>query len=63
MILVCLPLIAVGWTASQLPRELALLIVALSAVLLSFFGGSVITLYGFGVIRLKIDKPHGPPTA
>jgi len=62
MILVCLPLVAAGWLASHLPRELALCAIALSTAVLAVLGGRVLTLFGFGNFRIRVDASRPPPS-
>jgi hypothetical protein len=52
MILVCLPLVAAGWFAASLPRTLALFANAVIASVLALAGGRLITLFGFGVLKI-----------
>ena len=48
MILVCLPLVIVGWLASHLSRELALFAIALSTGILALLGGHIKSFFAFG---------------
>jgi hypothetical protein len=63
MILVCIPLVSVGWLVSHLPRVLALFGVALSTAILAMLGGRLITLFGFGILMIRDDKSRRPPAA
>ena len=63
MILVCLSIIALGWLASSLQRELALFLMALLMVLLIFLGGKVLSLFAFGVLTTRVNSQRQPPAA
>jgi hypothetical protein len=63
MLSVCMPLSAVGWLATRLPRELALFAIALSTTVLALLGGRVISLFGFGIIKIRDDRPRPTPAA
>ena len=53
MILVCLPFVAAGCLASRLSRELALFAITLLTAILSVLGGQIISLFAFGILRIK----------
>jgi len=57
MLLVCLPVVAAGWLAFRLPRELSLFVIALLASILIFLGGKVISLFAFGVLSTRSNSP------
>lgn len=63
MVLVCLPLVAAGWLAAYLPRELAMFMIAASTAILFLLGGRVVMLFGFGLLRIRADPSQRPPTA
>ncbi len=63
MILLCLPLVVAGWLASLLPQELALFAIALLTTVLTLLGGRVITLFGFGILRIGVNSSRQPPAA
>ncbi len=48
MLLVCLPLLALGWLASSLPRSLALFALVSITVLVVYLGQRVVVLFAFG---------------
>jgi hypothetical protein len=48
MLLVCLPLLVLGWLASSLPRSLALFALVSITVLVVYLGQRVVVLFAFG---------------
>jgi threonine/homoserine/homoserine lactone efflux protein len=52
----CLPWMALGWLATQLPREWALFLIALCTSLLAWIGGALISYFGFGTFRAQVDE-------
>lgn len=61
MILVSVPLVAAGWLASHLSRELALFVIALCTTSLAALGSRIITTFGFGVRSLDEHTSGRPP--
>jgi hypothetical protein len=56
MLIMCLPWMALGWLATQLPREWALFLIALCTSLLAWIGGALISYFGFGTFRAQVDE-------
>jgi hypothetical protein len=57
MVLLCLPLVVLGWLATRFPqRELALFSIALCTAALVSLGGNLISLYGFGRVNSRERK-------
>jgi hypothetical protein len=63
MILVCLPLVGAGWLASHLPRAMALFGTALLMAILVSLGARVMTLFGFGALKIAADEASSPPSS
>jgi hypothetical protein len=63
MLLACLAIVAAGWLATYLSRELALFVLAVLTALLVFLGGMVLHKFAFGVFTAGSSPPMQPPAA